>query len=86
MSCCSIFRNIVTAAELAKATEIPHRGSLLRFCDSDSAALEAAYRWAAGGAGGRASSWHLERRNLLRLNSRHKSCTSCLYGAQIPSG
>jgi hypothetical protein len=33
------------AAELSKATEVPHRGSLLRFCDADSAALEAAYRW-----------------------------------------
>lgn len=34
-------------AELAKATEIPHRGSLMRFCAADSAALEAAYRSAA---------------------------------------
>ncbi|KAL4854538.1 Phospholipase SGR2 [Chlorella vulgaris] len=31
-------------AEVGKATEVPHRGSLLRFCESDSAALEAAYR------------------------------------------
>lgn len=37
-------------AGVARAPEIPHRSSLLRFCDSDNAALEAAYRQAAAGA------------------------------------
>lgn len=32
------------ARELAKATEVPHRGSLLRFCAADSAALETEFR------------------------------------------
>lgn len=38
------YRAAYDPKELAKATEIPHRGSLLRFCAADSSALEAAYR------------------------------------------
>lgn len=33
-----------TLRDMAKTTEVAHRGSLLRFCAADSAALEAAYR------------------------------------------
>ncbi len=44
------FSCYIALAELSKAAEIPHRGSLLRFCKADSLALEAAYRCPAGAA------------------------------------
>lgn len=45
-------------AELAKTTEVPHRGSLLRFCAADSGALEAAFRCAAALAFARTTRGH----------------------------
>eukprot|EP00887_Chlorella_sp_A99_P003527 scaffold7.g3527.t1 len=38
------YRSAFSLKEVAKTTEVTHRGSVLRFCSADSAALEQAYR------------------------------------------
>lgn len=36
---------------VGQTPDIPHRGSIVRFCDSDTIALEKAYRCVANGTG-----------------------------------